>query len=109
MKRNTKLIIWLVVGIILALGPIWGLLGTVVGMILAFGHLQLGTNGEPEILANDIGLALYTTVAGLIACPIGIIIVVVSAIMLGTTKNERGEIPNKTPEQTPPDVGAARS
>jgi len=106
MKRKTKLIIWLVVGIILALGPIWGLVGTVVGMILAFGHLQQSASGEPEMLANDIGLALYTTVAGLIACPIGIIIVVVSAIMLGRTKNGPEEIPNKKPDQTPSSVGS---
>ena len=106
MKRKTKLIIWLVVGIILALGPIWGLVGTVVGMILAFGHIQQGSSGEPEILANEIGLALYTTAAGLIACPIGIIMVVVSAIMLGRTKNEPEEVPSKKPDQTPSSVGS---
>lgn len=82
MKRKTKLILWLVAGIILALGPIWGVIGTVVGMILAFGNL-----GQPqpqaEALASNISLALYATAAGWIACPIGIVITIVSAIKLG--------------------------
>ena len=67
MKRKTKLIIWLVVGIILALGAIWGMLGTVVGMVLAFGHLG-EAESQPEVLANDISVALYTTAAGWVTC-----------------------------------------
>ena len=82
MKGRTKLIAWLVAGIILALGPIWGMIGTVLGMILAFGNL-----GQPqpqaEALAGNISLALYATAAGWIACPIGIVIIIVSAIKLG--------------------------
>lgn len=82
MKGRTKLIVWLVAGIILALGPIWGMIGTVLGMILAFGNL-----GQPqpqaEALAGNISLALYATAAGWIACPIGIVIIIVSAIKLG--------------------------
>jgi biopolymer transport protein ExbB/TolQ len=81
MKRKRKLITWLVGGGILALGPIWGMIGTVVGMVTAFGHLGQASP-DTEILANDISLALYTTVAGFIACPIGILIVVVAAIEL---------------------------
>ncbi len=82
MKRKTKLIAWLVVGIILALGPIWGMLGTVIGMVLTFDHLG---HAEPQVdaIANGISLALYTTFAGWVVCPIGIVIIVVSAIRLG--------------------------
>jgi len=94
MKRKTKLIIWLVVGIILALGPIWGMVGTVVGMVMAFGHIQQGGTAEPEVLANDMGIALITTAAGWIVCPIGIVIIIVSAIKLGKSKTEPGGIPN---------------
>jgi biopolymer transport protein ExbB len=66
-----KWITMLVFGIILALGPIWGLLGTVLGMINAFGRLA-ESEAEVTALSNDISLALYTTVAGYIALPIGI-------------------------------------
>lgn len=93
MKRKTKLIVWLVVGIILALGPIWGMIGTIVGMILAFGNLA-HSQPQPEVLAGNISLALYTTVAGWIACPIGIVIIIVSAIKLGKTTKDNG-IPNR--------------
>ena len=87
MKQKTKLTVWLVVGIILALGPIWGMVGTVIGMVMAFGHMQQGGTAE---LANDISIALYTTAAGYIACPIGIVIIIVAAIKLNRTKNEAG-------------------
>jgi len=90
MKRKTKLIIWLVVGIIFALGPIWGMVGTVAGMVSAFGHLSQ-TEPQVEVLANDISLALYTSVAGWIACPIGVVIIIVSAIKLGKSKAEQGD------------------
>jgi biopolymer transport protein ExbB/TolQ len=108
MKRKTKLIVWLVVGIILALGPIWGMIGTVVGMLLAFGNL-----GQPqpqaEALASNISLALYATAAGWIACPIGIVTIIVSAIKLGKTGKEIG-IPNQASHATSePAPGAASS
>lgn len=48
--------------------PMLGLLGTVTGMILAFGKLASSTTGgaDPQALADDISLALYTTADGLI-------------------------------------------
>lgn len=97
-KRKTKLIVWLVAGIILALGPIWGMIGTVVGMVLAFVNL-----GQPEpqaeALASNISLALYTTAAGWIACPIGIVVIIVSAIKLGKAGREI-RIPNHASHAT---------
>jgi len=52
------------------LGPLFGLLGTVYGMILAF--MKIGEFGapRPELLAGDIAAALVTTLLGvLIAAP----------------------------------------
>lgn len=48
------------------LGPLLGLLGTVTGMIIAFGELARMNIGNPEALAGGIGQALVTTAAGLI-------------------------------------------
>ncbi|MBS0208239.1 MAG: MotA/TolQ/ExbB proton channel family protein [Planctomycetes bacterium] len=53
------------------LAPMLGLLGTVWGMILAFGKIAGATRVEPSALANDIGMALFTTAEGLlIAIPL---------------------------------------
>jgi biopolymer transport protein ExbB len=53
------------------LAPMLGLLGTVWGMILAFGKIASATKVEPSALADDIGMALFTTAEGLlIAIPL---------------------------------------
>ncbi len=52
--------------IIASVAPMFGLLGTVSGMIKAFQKIGLGAMGDPEKLANDIGEAMITTAFGLI-------------------------------------------
>ena len=53
--------------IISSISPLLGLLGTIVGMINAFGLVALyGDEGGSAILADSISLALITTAAGLI-------------------------------------------
>jgi biopolymer transport protein ExbB len=52
--------------IIAQLAPMWGLLGTVSGMIKAFQKIGLGGMGKPELLAGNIGEAMITTAFGLI-------------------------------------------
>jgi biopolymer transport protein ExbB len=60
---------WIVT--VIKLAPMAGLLGTVWGMILAFGKISGATKVNPGDLANDIGMALYTTAEGLlIAIPL---------------------------------------
>jgi biopolymer transport protein ExbB/TolQ len=50
--------------------PMLGLLGTVLGMMAAFGKIAAETNVEPTELSNDIAFALITTAIGLaIAIP----------------------------------------
>ena len=46
--------------------PMFGLLGTVTGMIGAFNKIGMGQMGSPEKLASNIGEAMITTAAGLI-------------------------------------------
>lgn len=51
--------------------PMVGLLGTVLGMMGAFGKLATAENVQPDQLAGDISLALITTAGGLaIAIPL---------------------------------------
>ncbi|PHS01312.1 MAG: biopolymer transporter ExbB [Blastopirellula sp.] len=48
------------------ISPLFGLLGTVLGMIRAFNSIATSdAMGKPELLANGIGQALLTTAAGL--------------------------------------------
>lgn len=54
------------VAIIGSLLPMVGLLGTVVGMIVAFNAIAVHGTGDPKILADGISQALLTTEAGLI-------------------------------------------
>lgn len=55
-----------ILSIIGAVAPMWGLLGTVSGMIKAFQTMGTQGMGKPELLAANIGEALITTAAGLI-------------------------------------------
>ncbi len=48
------------------LAPLLGLLGTVLGMIAAFGRMGEGQKADPSSLAGAISLALWTTAIGLI-------------------------------------------
>lgn len=46
--------------------PMLGLLGTVLGMVNAFGTLSITGSADPALLAGDISVALLTTLWGLI-------------------------------------------
>ena len=53
--------------------PLMGFLGTVAGMIQAFGAIELAGDVDPSLVAGGIKVALLTTAAGLIiAIPVNI-------------------------------------
>lgn len=52
-------------GTIVAIAPLLGLLGTVLGMIKVFAAIQVHGVGDPGLLAGGISEALITTAAGL--------------------------------------------
>jgi biopolymer transport protein ExbB/TolQ len=59
------------VNTVIKTAPMVGLLGTVVGMMGAFGKLAGKQNVNPDVLAGDISTALITTALGLaIAIPL---------------------------------------
>jgi biopolymer transport protein ExbB/TolQ len=59
------------VATVIKAAPMLGLFGTVLGMMGAFSKLAVQRNVEPNLLANDISLALITTAIGLaIAIPL---------------------------------------
>lgn len=51
--------------VVTQVAPMFGLLGTVTGMIGAFNKIGIGQMGDPEKLASNIGEAMITTAAGL--------------------------------------------
>jgi biopolymer transport protein ExbB len=54
------------ISLFIALAPMLGFLGTVVGMIFAFDQIAAANNISPAIVASGIKVALLTTVFGLI-------------------------------------------
>jgi biopolymer transport protein ExbB len=64
MGQMEKGLIWL--NLFIALAPMLGFLGTVVGMIFAFDEIAKAGDISPAIVADGIKVALLTTVAGLI-------------------------------------------
>ena len=76
MKQNGKrLAIW---GVALQFGTVFGLIGTIIGMVRAFGRLGEMDTSPPGALANDISIALYTTAAGYAMALVGVILIFVA-------------------------------
>ncbi|NJM93672.1 MAG: MotA/TolQ/ExbB proton channel family protein [Cytophagales bacterium] len=64
MGRLEKGLVW--VSLFIALAPMLGFLGTVIGMIGAFDAIEAAGDISPSLVAGGIKVALLTTVAGLI-------------------------------------------
>ena len=62
--RLEKGLIW--VSLFIALAPMLGFMGTVIGMIAAFDAIEAAGDISPSLVAGGIKVALLTTVAGLI-------------------------------------------
>ncbi len=58
------------ISLFIALAPMLGFFGTVIGMIQAFDAIAAANNISPGIVAGGIGVALITTVAGLVVAMI---------------------------------------
>lgn len=58
------------IGLFIALSPMLGFMGTVVGMIVAFDSIQAAGDISPTLVAGGIKVALLTTLLGLIAAVI---------------------------------------
>lgn len=66
-NENRKVMTWInYISVIAQASPMLGLLGTVIGMVSAFGTLKEAGAADPSQLAGDISVALLTTLWGLI-------------------------------------------
>ncbi|BDC99634.1 MotA/TolQ/ExbB proton channel family protein [Persicobacter psychrovividus] len=68
MGRLEKGLVW--ISLFIALAPMLGFMGTVLGMIQAFDMIEAVGDISPTVVASGIKVALLTTVAGLIAAVI---------------------------------------
>lgn len=64
MGRMERGLVW--IALFIALAPMLGFMGTVIGMIGAFDSIQAAGDIDPALVAGGIKVALLTTVAGLI-------------------------------------------
>jgi len=63
-----KGLVW--IALFIALGPMLGLLGTVIGIVKAFDALEIAGDFSPLLVASGIKVALITTIGGLIVAMI---------------------------------------
>lgn len=70
-----------VCGLGVVVPPLFGLIGTVIGMVGAFGELGKSGSADPEALAGDISIALLTTFWGLVVSSLSLIPFVVFLVL----------------------------
>ncbi len=61
-----------VIKILISLGPLFGLLGTVTGMIEVFDTMALANENDARMMASGISKAIITTMAGLLVALTGL-------------------------------------
>jgi len=79
-----KLGAWLLVGSISL-----GLIGTIVGMMLAFGRISNGGHVAPSEIADEISVALISTAAAMPIALAGIVCIVLGLLKRGDVAESR--------------------
>ena len=101
-KRFWLRAIWIsIAGVIVPL--LFGLAGTVFGMVGAFGELSESGEADPEAVAGDISVALLTTMWGLVISGIAFLVLIGVLIRFFTLPKP----PPTSPEQSQAEQGAA--
>jgi len=82
-SRSKRLFGWLtlIFGLGVVIPPMIGLIGTVIGMVGAFGTLETSGASDPGELAGDISIALLTTFWGMIFAVLSLIPFVIFLII----------------------------
>jgi biopolymer transport protein ExbB len=71
----------IVLGSLLTLSPLWGLIGTVLGMLGAFSDLATSGIGDPHALSGHIHQTLIWTATGFFLFPVGLVVLTVSIVL----------------------------
>jgi hypothetical protein len=92
--------IWIsIAGVIIP--PMFGLIGTVVGMVGAFGELSKTGEADPEALAGDISVSLLTTMWGLVVSVVAFFVLIGVLIRFCTLPKVMGAPPQGSQGVTP--------
>jgi len=88
MKSRKAVTTWLIVGVILLLGPVWGKLAALIPIIVSFSPFcGADIPGSIRLLS----LASYILVAGVAAFPVGLVLTILALIKLSRiAKSEKG-------------------
>jgi biopolymer transport protein ExbB/TolQ len=78
-RRFWLRVIWISIAGVLV-PPLFGLAGTVAGMVGAFGELSQTGEADPSALAGDISTALLTTIWGLGLSALAFVVLVVAVV-----------------------------
>lgn len=62
--------------------PLLGIVGTIIGMIRAFGTLDKPGGSDPDAMAESIGFALMTTATGLVVAFTAVIPLIITIVGL---------------------------
>ena len=87
MKNKKLSILGVIVGSFLTLGPVWAVLGSMLGMAHALNTLGPNGIGDPQKLADSIGATIWLTTTGFLFVPIGLILLIPSIIFLCQQRN----------------------
>ena len=93
--KRRLLIAGIVIGSLLTLAPLFGILGTVFGMMRAFNTLGSSGVGDPAVLSADITTVLFSTAAGVFLFPVGVLILPLSLVFFLRLRTS-------TPPHSPP-------
>jgi len=86
--RRKLLITGMIVGGLLFLGPVFGYLGTIFNMMGAFKDFSDSGINDPRALSAHIGNTLLATALGVIACPIGLLLLVPCIVLFVKDKKQ---------------------
>lgn len=98
MKDPRKLlVVGMALGGALMLAPMFGMIGTVFGMMRAFHTLGSSGISDPTQLSHSIGITMMSSMVGLALFPIGLILLVICVVIY-----------NQHRRPSPPPIPAAR-
>lgn len=100
MKSRKGPVALIVIGVLLALGPLWGLLGTMIEMMRSFNTVAGSDAGASN---PDISTTLWITWAGLIMSPVGLALLIGGIVWIFRIKKAEKGIKPTSSGYRPPD------